>query len=354
MKPSNRNKIIIGVTAFCVLYIIFAMRPLGKELHLIPEWTQDIFHVSEKPQAEKKELIPFKLGQNIGYFTEDGAVIRNIPFPYKAAVSDSYYTTFGTDNKSADFFNADGTKAGTIELPGFPFFDRDRIYVFLPGGTSFVKCSTDGSPLWKFENYAPITAFSSSKGGTVAGYADGTLISFNNDGSVNHRFSPKGSRHEIIFGVGISSDGNSVSCISGRDRQRFVTAKKDKGHSRIVFHEYLETESSEQVIVKYSLNDRAVYYSYKDYLGVYSYDDEKSYHLPIDGRVIQIEESSSESLVFVLSKNDSKYTVTVLEKYNHIASQFSFEAECAFIQIRGKNFYIGRNSKISRLTVSKK
>ncbi|MCR5219311.1 hypothetical protein [Treponema sp.] len=353
MKLTSKHKIAIGVAAFCLLYIILAMRPLGKELHFIPEWTQDIFHVEESRETEE-DLIPFKLGQNIGYFTEDGRITKNIPFPYKASISDSYYTIFGANNTSADFYKCDGSKAGTIELSGFPYFDGDRVYLFLPGGNSFIKCDETGKAQWKFENYAPITAFSSSKGGTIAGYADGTLISFNNDGSINHRFSPKGSKYEIIFGAGISSDGSSVACISGRDRQRFVVARKEKGHSRIVFHEYLNEESSEQELVKYSLNDRAIYYSYKDNLGIYSFKDEKSFHIPMKGNVVQIEESDSSGLVFVLSREDSKYTVTVLEKFNHIAAKFSFDAECAFIQARGDNFFVGRNSKISRLTVSKK
>lgn len=353
MKVKTRQKIIIIVAAFCLLYIIFAMRPLSKELHFIPEWTQDIFHIQEESNLKTSELIPFRLGQNIGYFTEDGKITKNIPFPFKAGISDFYYTTFGSDNSKADFFLPDGEKVSSINISGFPYFCEDRIYVLLPGGNSFVKCDNMGNALWKFENYAPITAFSSSRGGTVAGYADGTLISFNNDGSVNHRFAPKGSKYEVIAGAGISSDGESVACVSGREKQRFVVAKKEKGHSRIVFHEYLDEESGEQELVKYSLNDRAIYYSYKNSLGIFSFDDEKSYHIPVKGKVIQIEESDTSGLVFVLSR-DEKYTVTVLEKYNHVAARFSFDAECAFIQVRGDNFYVGRNSKISRLTVSKK
>ena len=57
----------------------------------------------------------------------------------------------------------------------------------------------DGSQLWKYESYAPVTAFSSSTGGTVAGFADGTLVSFDNSGNQTQRFSPGGSTYEVIL-----------------------------------------------------------------------------------------------------------------------------------------------------------
>ena len=47
--------------------------------------------------------------------------------------------------KNTVFYNADGSKAGVIEASGFPYFEGDLVYVFLPGGCSFSKCTEDGS-----------------------------------------------------------------------------------------------------------------------------------------------------------------------------------------------------------------
>ncbi len=339
------------IAAFCFIYIILSARPLSTELHLKPEWTESIQNV--KPVIAKEELIPFRLSQNIGYFTKDGRIVSCISFPFKATISDSRFAYYGADSQYTEFRTPDAKIAGRMDTPGFPFFEEDRMYMFFPGGTSFGMYAEDGSQLWKYESYAPVTAFSSSTGGTVAGFADGTLVSFDNSGNQTQRFSPGGSTYEVILGAGISQDGSRIACVSGQDKQRFVVAEKNSGHSRVIFHEYIENSQNFQVLVKFSSDSKTVWYDAKGFLGIANLDTLKSSRIPIDGRIIQIEESAVENIIFVLSRNADTYTVTAIEPSDHKLSSFSFTGSSAFIQVRGNMLFVGRDDRISKISVSR-
>lgn len=352
LNKKKKNSLIPIASVFCIVYIILSVKPMGTEIHFTPEWTQDISNVQEN--SDGKDLIPFRLSQNIGYFSEDGKIFSSITFPFKSTISDKWYATFGANNTDAEFFFADGTKAGNIKEAGFPFFDEDRIYVMLPGGTSFIKCTPEGQRQWIYERYSPITAFSSSRSGTVAGYADGTIISFLPDGTIDQKFTPGGSNSGVILGAGISTDGNKIACVSGQDQQRFIVAEKNEGHSRVIFHEYLENSILRQTMVKFSRNSDFVYFNGKDFLGIVNLKAAESRKIPIKGRISQIEFSDNNELVYILSRDGKKYTVTVLESFVYPMASFSFEGDSSFIQTRGDALFVGRNSKISKISISRK
>ena len=319
-NKAMRNRI-LGVAAFCFLYIVLALRPLSTELHLTPEWTEGITRVQGGSSAQ--ETIPFKLGQNMGFFTPEGKITNLVTYPFKASISDSYYTSYSANNTSTDFFLPSGEKAGTIKEAGFPFFDEDRIYVFLPGGSSFVQCSSSGERQWAYESYCPVTAFSSSAGGTVAGFADGTLVSFTKDGGVDQKFQPGGSNFSVILGAGISKSGDTVACVCGQDQQRFVVAQKSGEHSKIIFHEYLEKASVKQELVKFNSKDNVVYYGYEGGLGVVDLEKMQSYKLPLNGHVVQIQENEEETLAFILSSENVNSAVfrNILENAHDAGEQ---------------------------------
>ena len=378
-KKKSKKNLFIAIGIFCFLYIILALKPLSTELHFSPQWTQSIFKAEKeispvnfsdenqlseankneitgenKTVTEKDVFIPFKLGQNIGYFSPDGKIYTRIAYPFKAAISENFYCTYGSSNSKTPFFSPDGNFLGTIEESGFPFFDKNRIFVFLPGGNSFAFCSNDGKKLWTYENYAPITAFASSENGIVAGFSDGSLVSLSMDGKVAQNFAPGGSESEVILGCAISNDGKKIAALSGHKRQRFSVAENSNGHSRIIFHEFVPNETKRQVLVKFNEEKDLVYYGYKNGLGIVDLKKLKSKHIEIPGNIVQIEKSSVENMIFVLSKEKGTYTVSAIESPYNKAAQFSFEASCAFIQTRGSELFVGKNDKISLMTVSRK
>jgi hypothetical protein len=334
-----------------LVYFFTAVRPLGRELQITPKWTIPVARNSGDEDTAVK--LPFRLGQTIGYFTPDGKISSITTFPYKAAISESFFAVYGPDDSSIPIYTAAGELSGTIKKSGFPFIQNDRIYLFLPGGSSFDNCASDGSVTWSYEGTMPVTAFSASEAGCVAGFADGTVKVFDRNGTIVQDYAPGGSNYQVILGAGISASGDYTACVSGQDQQRFVLVKHLAAQNKIVLHEYLPGNVSWQVLVKFSRNGRFVCYNYKDGLGIADVETKEIRHLPLKGRIVEIEESGSGKPVYILSRTGSTYTVSILEAFKHIAGSFSFTADTAFIIARDGDLFIGKDGTISRMTITK-
>lgn len=334
----------------CVVYIIVAARPLGHEYQFMPQWKIDAVQQTS-PNMPSGSQLYFKLGQTMGYFTEDGKITSFTSFPFRASISQYYYASYAADASDVKFYTPDGKEAGTISVAGFPFFDEDRIFVFLPGGNSFASVNSDGSPKWSYSGTVPITAFDSSPNGCVAGFADGSVHSFLPDGKQDYVFSPGGSDYPIIMGAAISPSGEYIATISGRNRQRFVLAQKDGGQAKIVVHFFLNSDDPYQKTIRFSKDGSRVYYCTTGMVGAVSLDGKKHGTIPIDGHALSIQEIDDG--IFVLSKNNSTYTVTFIENFATFAGSFSFEASTAFIETKDNMLFVGKDTTISHILIMK-
>ncbi len=351
-KQIKKRTLVTLIVILSLVYLIIAVRPLTTELHMTPLWTSNI-QITEKVSVSEN-IIPYKLGQNMGYFDESGKIYSRVTFPFNCTISKDYYSTYSPDNTVTTVYRPDGKELTKIERPGFPHFVDEKLYILLPGGTSFAQYSTEGKELWSFENYCPVTAFYSNKSGTAAGYADGTIYCFDTEGNITQVFEPSGSEYNIILGLGLSDNGQMIASLSGHNKQRITVAQKSDNHSKIIFHNFLDSETNKQQLVKFNREQTKVYFSCKSGIGVVDLDKKKNTFVEIEGNVTQIEFSDFENLVFVLSKNGNQFTVTVIENPDKKAAQFSFEAKYAFIQVKDENLFIGQDNKISALKISRK
>lgn len=368
----NKNTIIIPLTVlFCVLYVIFAFRPLGTELYFEPLQTIDIYGNEENiqqepPQAAETQtdvsIVPFKLGQTLGYIDSNGKILYRYSFPWKSSITENFFTVYDLNSTKFNIWDQKGQIITTIDAAGFPFLEQDRIFLFGPGGNNFAKYDVSGKKLWQFERFAPITCFNSSKGGITAGYSDGTLITWASDGTILQNFIPGGSNHNVILGAAVSGNGKYTACISGIQKQRFIITKNEGKNSKIIFHHYLNEENTTQRYIKFSLDDSTVYYDTAAGLGICVMDKVKRFHkysIDPQGTVMQIVEDTESPFVFILAKNaeqeNTEWTVTILERVNHIAGRFSFSnTENAFIQFKNQNLFVGTDTTISILKVGRK
>ena len=349
----NKKSASLYITAgliITILYIIFAIKPLGEEFQFVPEWKIDITNPTIEQSDEKKH--PFKLGQSMGYFTDSGKVTSFISFPFKATISENIYASYMENNSSCDFFSCNGEKIGTINEYGFPFFDEDRLFIFYPGGNAFARLDENGKKLWEYENSAPITAFDSSENGCVAGFADGSITQFDKNGKILQQFSPGGSEFQIISGAAISSDGEFVATVSGQNKERFVLARREDAHSKIIFHEFSDNSKPYQKLVKFSKDNSKVYYDFCGKLGIADTKKCKATHLNIKGQAISLKEN--DLCVFLLTKNKNEYTIYVIEKNSSLTGKFSFTANSAFIQTYDNMLFVGKDSTISKINILKK
>lgn len=370
VKKKKRLTIAI-IILLCVVYIFVAARPLSREIHFVPVWTIDADKstrtdrigdadkktddatASESDKKNITDLISFKMGQFAGYFTKTGKIISRVTFPYKASINSSYYSLYETHSEKIPIYSPLGEKLFEIKQTGFPHFSGNNILLMLPGGASFSKVGKDGELLWSYEGHAPITALSSSESKIIVGFADGELKAFDEEGKIDFEFSPAGSQYPIILGAGISNSGKLLATVSGQDQQRFILAKERNGSVSVVFHKYLEKALNEQVIVKFRKDEKAVYYSCAGGLGVLDCKNLIDSLIPIQGTILSIQEDF-DGTIFVLSKNEKSYTVSVIEPFDIYSGSFSFEADSAFMTVREGSLFVGHDSKISRIDIKHK
>lgn len=349
MKINDKNFSLTPLLIiFAVLYMIFAVKPVNRALQLEPQWTIDITDAQVKPSTTEK-LLPFKLGTTMGYYTRDGTIAFLYPFDQKAVISPSYWARFSADAKQTPFFTMEGEQSGVLQRAGFPFFDENRIFLFHPGGNSFSAYEANGSETWTYEDYVPITTFSSTSAGSIAGFADGKLVAFDSQGNIIQSFYPNGSNYEIIFGAALSENGEYTACLSGVDAQRIVISQIGENQSKIIFHEYLENDLYEQTLVQFSFNSQYAFFNAKDTLVVVDIRKKSSVKIPIDGKILTITEVSDDDIYFVLSKNRNTYTVTMLTEGIYKMGSFSFEGSSAFLYSDNNDVYIGYDERISKI-----
>lgn len=342
---------ILIAVVFCVLYILFAIKPLGKEFLFTPKWKINITNPQIEEKTENSQTHYFKLGQSAGYFTDDGKIINYFTFPFKVAISENFYTSYNSNNIKSDVFNSEGKKVFSLVESGFPMIIEDRFYVFLPGGSAFSTFDSNGKKIWEFDSTCPITSFNSTKDGILAGYANGSLIHFSNEGHIIQNFVPGGSDYPIILGAALSNDSIYTASISGRNKQRFTLAKKENAQTKIIFHEYFQKDANVQQIVKFTKDDKLCFYTSKEFAGILNIQQKKSIHIPISGNPVSLKESNDNFVL--LTKQNKKYRIYIIEKFSKLTGKFEFEANSAFIETCGNNLYVGKNDSISKIEITK-
>lgn len=362
---SKKARFLTPVCAVLIFfYVVLSAEILPKEIQFEPEWTIDIDTAElsgnggKTGDAAENSAVPFKLGQTLGYILPDGTLVNKVSFPYKAALSKDFYAPYGTDSEKIDFFSPDGKKGGTVFERGFPYFTEDKKCIFLPGGAAFAVLNDDGSKKWSYSGISPITAFSTSKGGVIAGFADGNVVVFNSDGDVMQQYKPGGSSYEVIYGAALSESGKFTATLSGQENQRFVVSERQSNEagssSSIIFYKTLENELNRQVVIKFTKDEKNVYYGSADGVGLVNLKTLKSAMIPIKGRILSIKESDDGEEIFILSKEKNSYTVSVVEGFGVLAGAFSFDASSACIASDGGSIFVGRDSKISKIKIERK
>ena len=353
-RTKKRVLIIISCFIFVLLYTIFAFRFSGDELQLKPQWTVQITKVNEKAVARNHEKqFPFKLGQNLGYFTPEGDISMAESFPYMASISNDCWTIFGSNAENTPFYDINKEEKGIVAPAGFPYFSENGKYVFLPGGMSFSALDDNGAVLWSYEDVTPITSFYPYENGVIVGFVEGKIINFDKNGNVIFASTPGGSNYSVILGCAASSDGVTSACVSGIDKQRFVVMQTSNQQTKTIFHEYLEGNLREQTFVKFSKDNKKIFFNDKNGLGVFDVDNLEVFHLPIEGKIVAVEEMESLNLFFVLAKLNGKFNVYILEDLSNLIGSFHFIANNSFILVDDNTLYTGADTTITKTEVAR-
>ncbi len=338
---------------FLIIYMFLAAIPMGPDLFFEPVWTQDISGPVPAVPSDftKKGIEAFILGDKFGYFTPEGTILSSKSIENRVSATPSAWTVYPPNTFNTPVFFPDGSPKMTVQGSGFVFLDDTRTYLFLPGGDGVSRISDTGTVVWKREHTAPISAFNSSDAGTVIGYADGQLSCIANDGTEQFSFYPGGSDNQVILGSAISRDGTLVACVSGIDRQRFLLIRITGKQYKIIYHAYLEGNLRRQAFVNFENSGSFAFFETAGGLGIIDCRTLKKKIIPFEGQIISVGKNAGDALFVVLSKNGKKFTLSAIERPDHLVATSVFTAENAFIIQRENAIYLGADNRISRIDI---
>ncbi len=352
----NIKYISIASVIFLLIYMFVAAIPMESDIYFEPVWTTDTTVPVTTPVTEPADFqVPgieaFVLGDRFGYFTPDGTILASKPVDGRVSASPTAWAAYGSDATDTQVFFPDGTPKMIVSGSGFVHLDQDRTYLFQPGGGGVSMFAPDGSKIWNREHTAPLTAFNSSPAGTIMGYGDGQLTLVRNDGSAAFSFYPGGSDLAVILGAAISADGTLAACVSGIEPQRFLLIKITGDQYKVIHHENLKGNLRRQTFVDFEENGKFAFFESENGLGIIDCKNLETSHLPLEGQVIASGEYPGDALFIILSKNEKRYTISAVERPNHLVASEHFIADNAFLVQRGKSVYLGTGKNISRIDI---
>lgn len=333
--------------------MFLAAIPMGSDIYFEPVWTQRIVpnQTSDGLKFSNAGVESYILGNMFGYFTPDGEILSAKTIQERVSVSPAAWSVYSSDAHDTPVFYPDGSLKITIAGNGFIHLNETRTYLFFPGGDGVSEFSNTGKQLWKREHIAPISAFNSSNSGTVIGYADGELTCMSPEGKEIFSFYPGGSDAQVILGAAISKDGSLVACVSGIDRQRFLLIRVSGTQSKILYHTYLEGNLRRQAFVNFESNGLFAFFETAQGLGIIDCKKLETHIIPTSEQIIAAGEAPEDALFVTLSKNDKKYTLSAIERPDHLIASTSFTAENVFLIQREKAIYLGTDDTISRIDI---
>ncbi len=355
-KKSSFPKFFL-ISLALIIYIFTAAEPADRGISINPCWTVEV-----TPSSTTKfvtvtlddDLIPFKLGQRLGYITSDGKLAVSATFPSLATINTRQWAVFGAQAVNTPFLSTQEAQLGTIEQAGYPYFTEHHNFVFLPGGLSFDKLDDSGKSQWRYEGISPITTFSPSATCVTVGYADGRLVRLNaTTGEEDISVYPQGSNYQIILGCASSDSGTYTACVSGIDDQRVVLYRYADGQNTTIWHKYLKGNLREPTLVQFSKDESHLFYNEYNGLAVTDTATFETSHIPLHDKVVSICEIPDQNLTMVLEKGYKDWTVDILENYDNLLGRFSFEADNASIFTKDSALYIGRGDTITKLEIER-
>ena len=353
----NKKKIAIPIfliLAFLILYIIFSVTPTRTEIQFLPLWTlyvsSDVV-TGEEQLIPESHLVPFKLSDNIGYFDTQGNLVYKYNISQRFTISDNYFILYSNDSTSFNVQKQNGEVVLKKSFAGFPYLFEDKLFVFSPGGNTVSQFDLEGNLKFQYQSYAPLLSFSQGKDCSVLGFADGELCTIFPESDIKISTYPGGSDYQIIYGSDISDSGDLIACVCGYDKQRFVLYKRTGSQQKPIFHEYIEEQTTEPVEVFFTSDSKYAYYSSKNMLGIVDCTKLKSNHFSLDSKVLKITEIPDLNIVFVLSKSDENYKITMIEKASAVVGEYSFDAKEAFINSYENLLFVGADDEISCLEI---
>jgi hypothetical protein len=359
-----------------------------KETVLAINWAASLETAAEQPldSAPDEPRIPFELGERFGYVSLDGRFSVNRRAAAYVSLSDYLWAEFGgTDNSIAVRTPQGGTAFIIEDGHGYPFFLDGRVFIMHSDQNSVSRLDADGNIEWTYDFTAPVTCVDAAAGFLLAGTLAGTAELVDSEGRGVYTAEPSGSRIAGIYGCALSADGTMMALVCGLDSQRFVLMGQSGAASasspswRVLAHEFIGEGLRRPVFVRFVDGGGTVAYERDGGLGLYAVKPRTSRFLPLEGRLLAVEDSlpapsaspppasetpSAETpvpgILFILteaapsSAPASRKTLFAVSMSGELLIEAGFSADTAFLSQRDGLLLVGGGSALAAFSLESK
>jgi hypothetical protein len=353
----------IGAACF-VMYTFAASRPIPEETILTSQWFTSLESDYSVPkpvgQGQQAYLVPFKQGNRYGYVDEQGNFALNQARTGYVSIADQFWAEYDAMPERIEIRNPANEAVLSIEQPrGYPLFLDDRIFLVSREQTALSELSNTGEVIWTYNFTSLITTVDAAAGYIVAGLVHGEVEILDSSGNRVSSFDPGGSRIAVIVGCAISKDASRVAIVSGIDPQRFLLLERygDVGNLefKAIYHEFLETGTRQAVHVEFVDEERRVAFERQGGLGLYDIASRSSVKLPLEGRIIEIDKSGSQHVLFLITAQaDLEKRLVAVRFPGTVIIEAPFKSGIFFLNRRDSRVYIGGNMTLASFKLEKK
>jgi hypothetical protein len=350
LKPRYRYAL---YSAAFVLYAFLAARPVPSETVFAPLWLQSLASSYPSDNADTEELIPFQFAGSYGYVSTEGHFTINQTKTGYVSQSETLFAEFSGQDEKIQVRDRLNRSAFTISgKHGYPFFRDKRIFIISSEQNSISEVDKDDTLLWTFDFSSPVSCVDAAAGLLLVGCLDGAIELIDGGGKRRYAAEPSGSRIPAIYGCALSADGTKIAAISGIDRQRFLVIEQDGGVWRITHHEFLGDGYRRPLHIRFVDKQRRIVYERAEGLGIHTLATRSSQTVPFDGRILRIEDSSEDGMLFlIVSQSDNQKRFVAIRYPDHKIISAPFKSADTLLEKRGKTLIIGGGNKLAAFKI---
>jgi hypothetical protein len=295
-----------------ILYLFIFPFPSGREIavrpkniHYLPE---PVYNVNK---VFKNEGITwFRNKDYFGFLDSDGKVIYKDAINYNITLSDKgfiNYSSIQDENQSLIFLNHYGEYISSFIKPGYPLFSRngERLFLIKTNATGFREVTLEGEDLWEVTFASIITGFSANRDLIAVGLLNGILKLFKKGGECIYTLGPRESRLSVIYGCAVSNRGSEVAAVYGIDPQKLVVINKTGSNFSTPYYKDMNTDFRKPVILRFSSDDRFLFYEGNRRLHILDVKSRQSYYLSLPGKLTDICSLKNRQLVVCAAQGES-------------------------------------------------
>ena len=301
--------LIAGVFLYMFLF------PLGleSELSFQPRWVQNYPQVGVSTIDETIESYPFHIGELFGYVGLEGDFSYLDKVLYDITLSKTGFINYSSVSENLVVQYPDGVMDIHIKSRGFPILSGERLFLIATNHSALSEWSLEGEPVWERKFGSLLTSFDASENHIIVGLLDGRALLIDSTGDVIHEYRFSNNRVEVTYGVAVDSEGKHFAVLGGLDPQQLVLHELRNGGYEVVVDRDLLDEFRRSVFLKFSHNDRYLFFESSEGLRVQDSSRSREMIVPAPGEVEGVITIAS-GLYCVLSVDGGNYHLGYFEE----------------------------------------